>query len=218
MIANETGTGKTAPAVCSIDFRMKMKQIKRCLYICPENIKFEIANEIRKYCDRKVTVLHGTPKKKIALLKERSDFFIINYDSLWTLREELKKKKFEAVICDESTYIKNPTTKRSKAVYQISDKSPIRIAMTGTPLTRDALDIYGQFRFIDRAIFGSLTRFKAEFCQYALISGFPVLVGHKYMEELQKRISSVSVRFRKDDCLDLPDKVFGLFSSSKLAW
>ena len=207
-VNNETGTGKTASAVAAIDYLIAAKKIKKCLYICPENIKFDIAKEIKKYCDRKVTVLHGTPSKKIKLLKERSDFYIINYDSLWSLREELKKKKFDAVICDESTYIKNASTKRSKATYQISDTSQVRIAMSGTLLTRDALDVYGQYRFLNKTIFGSLTRFKAEFCQYALVSGFPILVGHKNIEELQRRIHSISIRFKKEDCLDLPDKVF----------
>ena len=207
-VLSETGTGKTSPVVCSIDFRIRAKQVKKCLYVCPENIKFEIAKEIKKYCNRSVTVLHGTAKKKALLLKSKSDFYVINYDSLWPLREELKKRKFDAVICDESTYIKNATAKRSKAVYQISEKSKVKILVTGTPLTRDALDVFGQYRFLDRGIFGSLSRFKAEFCQYATAGGFPILVGHKNLDVLQDRIHSIAIRFRKDECLDLPDKVF----------
>jgi len=208
-VLSETGTGKTDPVVCSIDFRMAQGDVKRCLYICPETIKFEIAKEIEKRCNRKAVVLHGSSKQKLKTLKEeKGDFYVVNYDSLHAIQDSLQKKKFDAVICDESTYIKNPKSKRSRAACFIGESAKVRILITGTPVTRDVLDIFGQYKFLNKNVFGSFASFKRHYCDYAHTGGFPILIGFKNLDDLTGKIHKLAIRYKKEDCLDLPEKIF----------
>jgi len=125
------------------------------------------------------------PKKSIVLLSEMNGedkaallktfqkptedegvtVFICNYESVW--REPVrrvwfyKKLAIDCVVCDESHKIKSPGGKCSAFLAQLAKKVPHRYAMTGTPLAESPEDVYAQYRFIDRTIFG--TNFQ-EFC------------------------------------------------------
>lgn len=110
---------------------------------------------------------------KTALLKtfqkptedEGVTVFICNYESVW--REPVrrvwfyKKLAIDCVVCDESHKIKSPGGKCSAFLSQLAKIVPHRYAMTGTPLAESPEDVYAQYRFIDRTIFG--TNFQ-EFC------------------------------------------------------
>lgn len=124
--------------------------------------------------------LHSSiPKESIILLSEMSGeekaailksykkptkdegvtVFICNYDSVW--REPARRVWFYAslaldcVICDESHKIKSPGSKCSAFLSQLGNKVQCCYAMTGTPMAERPEDVYAQYRFIDRSIFGT---------------------------------------------------------------
>lgn len=106
-------------------------------------------------------------KQKAELLKtyskptedEGPTIFICNYESVW--REPVrrcwfyKKVALDCVICDESHKIKSPGSKCSAFLAQLGKKIPHRYALTGTPMAEYPEDVYAQYRFIDRTIFGT---------------------------------------------------------------
>ena len=108
-----------------------------------------------------------TGGQKAALLKtfrkpvegEGVTVFICNYDSVW--REPVrrvwfyKKLALDCVICDESHKIKSPGGKASAFLAQLGKLVQHRYAMTGTPMAERPEDVYAQYRFIDRNIFGT---------------------------------------------------------------
>ena len=57
---------------------------------------------------------------------------------------------------DESTTIKNPKAKRTKNILEIANLAPYRRIMTGSPVTRNPLDLYTQCEFLDPTSFRSL--------------------------------------------------------------
>ena len=107
-----------------------------------------------------------TGEEKAALLKtfkkptedEGVTIFICNYDSVWMepVRRVwfYKKLALDCVICDESHKIKSPGGKASGFLAQLGKKVKCGYAMTGTPLAERPEDVYAQYRFIDRSIFG----------------------------------------------------------------
>ena len=53
------------------------------------------------------------------------------------------------MVIDESTTIKNPTAKRTKAIIKLGTMAKYRRILTGEPVTRDPLDLYSQCEFLD---------------------------------------------------------------------
>lgn len=115
---------------------------------------------------------------------------------------------------DESTTIKNHKAKRTKALCKISQGFKYRRLLTGSPVTKNPLDIYAQSAFLDPNLLGynSYYAFQA---RYAVIQkktmgahSFQQVVGYRNIEELSQKIGEWSFRVLKEDCLDLPEKIY----------
>lgn len=120
------------------------------------------------------------------------------------------------LIIDESTVIKNPTAQRTKILLRLGAGAYYRRIMTGTPITNGPLDAYSQFAFLSRSILGydNFYSFKNHFAEwktsqnYRQGRSFQELVAYRNLDELTAKISAHSFRVTKDQCLDLPQKVF----------
>ena len=80
--------------------------------------------------------------------------------------------------------------------------------MTGTPVTQSPLDIFSQYKFLNPSIFGySYSAFKD---RYAVMGGFGgyEVIGYNHVDELKSRMYKVAIRYEKEDCVTLPDKVY----------
>lgn len=113
------------------------------------------------------------------------------------------------IACDESTEIKTPGARRSKAAKKIRKLCKVARIATGTPVIKRPLDAYSQFEFLDEDIlgFGSFYSFKNE---YAVMGGFKnkQVLTYRNLDDLQGKIKSCSFRVTKDECFDLPPKQF----------
>lgn len=113
--------------------------------------------------------------------------FICNYDSVWRkpLRTMLfyKRLGLDCVICDESHRIKTPGSKCSCFLSKLGKAVPHRYLMTGTPLAESPLDVYAQYRFLDRSIYG--TNYDAFCAEYTNID--PVLTARFKHTVLNKK-------------------------------
>lgn len=162
------GSGKTKVIIDLIVNR----GFKRVLVAAPKvPCKDVWVDEIQLHSDipRKNIILLSEMdgEQKAALLKtfnkptkdEGTTVFICNYDSVW--REPVrrvwfyKKLDIDCVVCDESHKIKSPGGKCSAFLAQLAKRVQHRYAMTGTPLAESPEDVYAQYRFIDRSIFGT---------------------------------------------------------------
>lgn len=114
-----------------------------------------------------------------------------------------------SIYLDESHTIKNISAKRTKTALVLSGLAKYRMIMTGTPIGRDVVDLYAQFRFLDKDIIGLN---KAEFIdRYCVTVATPFgdeIVGQKNVEELQARIDPYIFRITSAEALDLPPKVY----------
>jgi SNF2 family DNA or RNA helicase len=208
----EMGLGKSKIATDIYSYKKMKGWCKRCFVITPNSVvdndveQFLMHSPIKKLI---VEPCHGTRAQKLKIISDpRVDVAVLNYESVASLETEIKLAKFDMIVCDESTRIKNPQAQCSKAIHRIGDTAKQRYALTGTPITQNAIDIYSQYKFVDKAIFGpSFWAFKAT---YAVMGGYmnKVITGYRDLDGLQKKIFSCGVRFTKADCLDLPPKTY----------
>ena len=115
---------------------------------------------------------------------------------------------------DESTTIKTPGAKRTKNIIKVGKEAKYKRIATGSPVTKSPLDLFSQCEFLSPTClnYNSFYAFQA---RYAVLverrlptHTFKQIVGYRHLDELQKKLTGFSFRVTKDECLDLPDKVF----------
>jgi SNF2 family DNA or RNA helicase len=113
---------------------------------------------------------------------------------------------------DESTTIKNPTAKRTKSIVGLSKNSKYRRIMTGSPITKNPLDLYSQCEFLDSYLldFTSYYAFRNRYAEMKTMHlrgrSIQVVDEFKNLNELSETLQGFSYRVLKEDCLDLPPK------------
>lgn len=118
------------------------------------------------------------------------------------------------VAVDESTTIKNRGAARTKALTKVAGQASYRRVLTGSPITKSPLDLFSQCEFLVKNALGhtSYWSFQARYCKLVRRTmgahSFNQIVGYQNLGELNEIIEPFSFRVRKEDCLDLPDKVY----------
>lgn len=125
------------------------------------------------------------------------------------------------MVVDESSRIKNPTAKRTTKLISIGRGARYRRIMTGTPVANSPLDLWAQFEFLHPAALGhrSYWSFRS---RYAIMEKTSVdagrgdgsrrdidlVVGHRDTDQISRKVATMATVLRKEDCLDLPPKVY----------
>jgi len=160
-LADDMGLGKTLQVI-SLLADQKLSGKGTSLVIVPRSLLFNWAAEIDKFCPSlQYLNYHGSDRsmKKEQMLNY--DMVITTYDTATNDIEIFREVEFNYIILDESQAIKNPTSKRYKAMRLLHAKN--RVVMTGTPIENNTFDLYAQFSFINPGIFGSTQSFKNNF-------------------------------------------------------
>ena len=121
------------------------------------------------------------------------------------------------VAVDESSYIKGDRAKRTQRITHMSQRARYRAILTGTPFTQGAVDLYSQMSFLSPKILGyrsfwSFARNHLEFEERKGPDGRKRRTGRiirSHNEDyLAAKIAPYTYQVRKDECLDLPDKLY----------
>jgi SNF2 family DNA or RNA helicase len=146
----------------------------------------------------------------------------MSYDSLLTaagraLAEKFLERRQTMMVLDESARIKTPKAKRTMAITALGRRAAYRWILTGTPVANGPFDVYSQIRFLKEDFwkeFGlhPFSVFKRVFGVFEPrrmgTKRFEQCVGYQNLDRLHKLISKVSTRVTKDECLDLPPKLY----------
>jgi SNF2 family DNA or RNA helicase len=146
---------------------------------------------------------------------------VINVEAFSTKRGAVFAEQFVRslggecmVAVDESTTIKNRSAARTKALSKVAGLAEYRRILTGSPITKSPLDLFAQCEFLKKSALGhtSFWSFQARYCKLVRRTmgahSFNQIVGYQNLAELNELIEPFSFRVRKEDCLDLPDKVY----------
>ena len=227
----EMGTGKTKVLIDNLAMLYDKGKVDGALIVAPKGVigtwyNQELPAHLPNHIEN-VTVLwqsniNKKQKEKLDLLYEtdhRLHILIMNVEAFSTDKGKkyaasfLRCHKSMAAI-DESTTIKNPKAKRTKNILDIARLAPYRRIMTGSPVTRNPLDLYTQCEFLDprHLDFSSYYAFRNRYAEMKTmhVSGRSIQVvgGFRHLDELADSLKPFSYRVLKQDCLDLPDKIY----------
>ena len=222
----EMGCGKTGAAINILRHKyLAKKQIVPTLILSPIVTLHNWKNEFAMHSNispNDVVVIDKSGKARINLFKKRvtdcHKIVIVNYEALQT-REFvtlLLEWKPHILVCDESHLCKNYKSKRAKAVEKIADNCIHRYILSGTPILNSALDLFQQFRILDKGeTFGK--NFFTYRGKYFIDKNQSWKANHNYFpnfienpakfHELNTLVYRKAVRVLKKDCLDLPPLV-----------
>lgn len=100
-----------------------------------------------------ICYLTGTRQERFDRLCNRSAFSLINKEGFLAL-PEIERHNWDAVVCDESTFLKNPKAKVTKFFCQHFRSVKRRFILTGTPAPESDTDLFQQLYFLDPRILG----------------------------------------------------------------
>ena len=221
----EMGTGKTKVIIDNIGILKQQNLINIAVIVAPKSVYLNWEDEINTHLSDDIPhVIYSWNKTKKTIDNEillgKLGIFLINVEALSHksgvvfLKSLLEKYKENIFIVDESTTIKNQSAARTKSILKLSKLSKYRRILTGSPVTKSPLDLYTQCAFLSPDLLGysSYYSFRA---RYAVMD--EVNVGNnkyihipKYyinLDELNNKLKTFSYRVRKDQCLDLPEKI-----------
>ena len=198
-LADDMGLGKTLQAIALLA-KIHEKKRRRSLVIMPKSLIYNWENEIARFTPQlKIGVYYGINRDFKSL--EDVQVILTTYGTVRNDIENLMKHKFEIIVLDESQNIKNINSQTTKAVLLLNAKK--RIALSGTPIENNLLELYSLFRFLNPSMFGTVQMFTNNY----------IVPIQKYsdtstIKELRKKIYPFLLRRVKKEVLkDLPDKI-----------
>lgn len=222
LLLDDCGLGKTISIIYLAEELSRLDNLEHCFIICGVNsLKYNWASEIEKFSKKSYRILGQeftkTGKKRISSVSERlnqlknkiDEFFIIT--NIETLQNKdfnkfykNSKNKIDLVVLDEAHHAKNPSSLSAKNLLKIKAKR--KIALTGTMIMNNPENAFVPLKWTEN-IKSTYTDFKHMFNVYGGFGGVQV-IGYKNLDILQDVISNCSLRRKKDEVLDLPDKTY----------
>ena len=227
----EMGTGKSKVLVDNIAMLYDKGKINAALIIAPKGVyqnwfDIEIPNHMASHVEKDVVLWRAAINKKqqtelnkLFESTEKLHILVMNVEAFSSEKGLKFASKFLSchntlMAIDESTTIKNPEAKRTKAIVGLGRHAKYRRILTGSPVTKSPLDLYKQCEFLDEGLL-DFTSYYAFRTRYAIMKSanfggrsVQIVVGYKNLAELSERIEKFSYRVLKEDCLDLPDYTF----------
>ena len=151
----------------------------------------------------------GSKKERLENLKKKADIYIINYDGLRVILDEIKNFDFDCIILDESSKIKNMNSQITNLVLSLREYIPNRYVLSGCPAPNHNSEIFPQMKFINSEIFGNnYYGFLAKYFTQDMANPHRWYQTNYNKDCYYNRLSEQSLFIKKEDVVDLPDKTF----------
>jgi SNF2 family DNA or RNA helicase len=161
-LADDMGLGKTVQCIGFLLDQIKKYPKKANLVVMPTTLLFNWEQELKKFAPAiKYHVHYGADRDEKLLGKSGTHLILTSYGTLVRDIEIFKEIIFNYVILDESQAIKNATSQRYRAMRQLIARN--RIAMSGTPVENNTMELYAQMHFLNPGIFGSVEGFRKDY-------------------------------------------------------
>ena len=227
----EMGTGKSKVLIDNIAMLYDKGKIDGALIIAPKGVVGtwylnQIPDHLPDHIERKNVLWKATitkkQKQRLSSLFETDEqlhILIMNVEAFSTTKGCEFAQKFlnshrTLMAVDESTTIKNPEAKRTKNICNLAKLSRYRRILTGSPVTKSPLDLFKQCDYLEEELLGHTSYYTFR-TRYAIMKtanfggrSVQIVVGYRNLDELSDKLKVFSYRVLKEDCLDLPPKIF----------
>ena len=227
----EMGTGKSKVLVDNMAILYDKGKINGALIIAPkgvytnwfsQEIPIHLASHIKPKMVLWTASTSKTKEKEYQTLFETGfdlHVLIMNVEAFSTKKGVEFAYKFlrshkTIMAVDESTTIKNPSAKRTKAILTLGKHAKYRRILTGSPVTKSPLDLYSQCAFLNEDLLdhGSFYSFRNRYA-HMIERNFggrrvQIVGSYQRLDELEEILKKFSYRVQKSECLDLPKKIF----------
>ena len=227
----EMGTGKTKVLIDNLAMLYDKGKVDSALIIAPKGVvktwyEQELPNHLPTHIENTLVLWQSnitkTQQEKLDTLFENSGDLKILIQNVEAFSTEKGFKFAESFLnsrrclmaIDESTTIKTPTARRTKNIISLGKKARYRRILTGSPITKNPLDLYTQCEFLDPWLldFTSYYAFRNRYAEMKTMHlrgrSIQVVSEFKNLSELSETVKQFSYRVLKEDCLDLPPKNF----------
>lgn len=205
-IFSDTGTGKT---IMGLEIA---KHYEKVLIVCPLSvIETAWVEDCYNFYPNKIIVnCHGNSKEdRIKKLNSIADIYIMNYESFKILKNEILKSNFDCFIVDESSVMKNMASQITSDILEMITVIPHRYVLSGCPNPNHNSEIFPQMKLIDTDLFGNnYYGFLAKYFHQDMSNPHYWYQTDTDKERFYARLSEKSMFLKKDDCVDLPEKIF----------
>jgi SNF2 family DNA or RNA helicase len=221
----DCGVGKTAIMLLLLERLIREGKSNKILVLCPKSIMRgaweEDAEKFTPQLD--LCVLDkGTKVNKIILQKDfeghpkyRKQYdksfqiYVLNYEALAGLMDVIPYYGFDVLVCDEASKLKSHKSSITKNTIKLSKHFKRKYIISGTPAPNHELEYFGQMAVLDEKIFGkSFYRFRSRWFEPVGFMGFQYDLDPMLEDEFVEQVYTYGLRFRQQDCVDLPDVQF----------
>jgi SNF2 family DNA or RNA helicase len=227
----EMGTGKTKVLIDNLAMLYDKGKVDGALIVAPKGVvktwyEQELPTHLPDHIENTTVLwqphITKTQREKLESLFEAETnmhILIMNVEALSTDKGVKFATKFlnshkVLMAVDESTTIKTPTAKRTKNIIDLGRMAKYRRIMTGSPVTKNPLDLYTQCYFLDpfhldhASYYSFRNRYAVMKTMHVRGRSIQVVSKFKNLSELSDTVKNFSDRVLKEDCLDLPPKNF----------
>jgi len=227
----EMGCGKSKVLIDKITWLYEGGHIDTAIVVAPKGVYrnwqiSEIPAHLPEDIEHEVYVWNPNPNKTQArhltegiTKREKLRILLVNVEGFATPKVRKYLEMFVRgsaflLAVDESTTIKNPKAKRTKALVALGKSASFRRILTGSPVTKSPMDLYSQCEFMDKGLLGHDSYYSFQ-GRYAITRtqrmgnhSFQQVVGYRNLDELSTKLDRFSYRVTKEDALDLPEKIY----------
>ena len=227
----DMGTGKSFMLINNVAMLYDKGKINGFLIVAPKGVyrnwfDTEIPKHLPDHIVYRMAIWSPTPRKaeqkamdELFTVTEDLKILVMNVEAFSTAKGTAYAKRFLLVhnammAVDESTTIKTPSSARSKNTEKVGRGARFRRILTGSPVTKSPMDLYQQCAFLSDGCLNVSSYYVFQ-ARYAVTverqlntHSFKQIVGYRRLDELKEKMDRFAFRVTKEECLDLPDKMF----------
>lgn len=213
-VLNGMGTGKTMAVLWAYDYLRELGHVHKMLVVCPlSTMERTWADEVFKHFPHlDYRVLYGDRKKRLKLLEQDADIYIINHDGLEIIADELAKRTdIDIIVPDEVAQVaRNANTDRWRTLNNVVNKQINGTrwcwGLTGTPTPNAPTDAWAQCRLVTPS---TVPPYYGRFKDLVMkqVNNFLWIARPNAMEKVYE-VMQPSIRFSREQCVDLPPCLF----------
>jgi hypothetical protein len=218
MAVLKMGAGKTISTLTAAAELIGDGEIRHMLVVAPKRVATLVwPAEIEAWEHTghlTYAVLDGSPAERLSKLHDahQRDITIIGIDNVQWLAKQLDNAQadnpiWDCLVIDETSKLKDPRSKRGKALAKLSSRFKIKWGLTGTPRPNSLLDLFAPAKIVtDGQLWGkSFYAWQKQHFYPADRNGYDwkILPGHE--EGILADAASISIALGEGDMPDLPD-------------